>query len=159
MNLIRRLVIPAAITVAAIASMQAGARAAMPSTTNWGVQVHVVVASPDTDSGCTYGSSDGNTKTCFKIVGKGQKVDYMTMSSCVYHTGRYLHQEYTGPRSEHFKPPYNTAQILIHPGQCLDSKLTINADVAVGTYHGITWRWNGDHSWTNIGEVNLPVSR
>lgn len=115
--------------------------------------VRASAVQPDSDHGCTTGSSSGNVETCFYIVGGGLNVSSMKTTSCVVNSGRTLHDEITGPSFTR-----NSDQEYIAPGYCLEFTLTVNGDVAAGTYHGITWRYNGGSSYTNIGEVSLPVS-
>ncbi len=111
-----------------------------------------VTAEPDTVSSCTYGSSSGNIHTCFGIVGSYSYVDYMWASACVSTAGRTLHLEITGPSFRE-----NSAQEYVGPGQCLDFDVYVYADVTPGAYSGITWRYNGGTSYTNVGKVTRDV--
>jgi len=141
----------------AFGSAQAVAMAATPSNVA-ASSVHTTTvvrqaAIPDTTPvGCTFGSSSGNVRTCFQIVGSGLFVNYMAASACVFNSGRTLHIEITGPSFT-----ANSVQEFVPPGICLDFTVSINADVAPGAYHAITWRYNGGSSYTNIGEVTWNV--
>lgn len=107
---------------------------------------------PYSASGCTYGSSGGNVHTCFSINGSGLVVNFMAMQSCVISSARTIHQEYSGPNLV-----INTKNVLVNPGQCLDSQPPFNRKVAPGTYCGTTWEFIGGTSYTNIGRVCFNV--
>lgn len=160
MSIVRRLAALAAIATMAFGSAQAVAMAATSSNvaassvhpTSQTTVVREAAAPNTTPVSCTYGSSSGNVRTCFQIVGSGLYVDYMAASACVVNSGRTLHIEITGPSFT-----ANSTQEYVAPGNCLYFTVYIDGDVIAGAYHAITWRYNGGSSYTNIGEVTQHV--
>ncbi len=160
MKLIRRLVIPAAIAISALAAVQATAAAATSSPS--AVQTAQVVSAPAIQSahGCTFGSSSGNTRLCFYIHGRGLYVNYMSAEACVVHAARQLHMEITGPS---FPRGINDRDQIVYAGRCYVPRLRVPGsgnlgNVVAGTYHAIVWRHNAGGGYTNIGEVSLNVT-
>jgi hypothetical protein len=113
-------------------------------------------AVPDTVSSCTYGSSSGNIRTCFGIVGRGQLTAYMWMSAQVHTVGRYLHFEIIGPS---FPKGINDAEgnFYAPPGSYNYNQWDFGTDLHTGKYSGILWRWLGGHSYTKVAQITWAI--
>ncbi len=103
---------------------------------------------------CTFGSSSGNTLTCFQIDGSGLHVDDMIASATVENSGRTLQECIHGPDGA---LPKCTSFQFVAPGDTLGIGWFPNRNVPAGTYCGRTWRRNSDGSHTLIGEVCFSV--
>jgi hypothetical protein len=103
---------------------------------------------------CTFGSSAGNTETCFQIDGSGTFVDDMITSATVFGSTRTLQVCVHGPDSA---LPFCTQFQPVAPGATIAIEWAPNRNVPAGTYCGRTWRLNDDGSHTMIGEVCFDV--
>ena len=106
---------------------------------------------PATVSGCTYGTSSGNIRTCFGIIGSYTYVNSMWMTATMGSVGRELHFEITGPSFT-----VNSESIYVAPHTWYGFADPVNRDVKPGAYHGITWRLL-DGQWSIAGEVTWNV--
>jgi hypothetical protein len=103
---------------------------------------------------CTFGSSSGNTQTCFEIDGSGLHVDKMVVSAAVKDSARTLQVCVRGPDSA---LPFCDAFHSVGPGASNTLVWAPNRNVPAGVYCGRTWRQNNDGSHTLIGEVCFNV--
>lgn len=120
-----------------------------------GTGVASAAVSPASASGCTFGSSSGNTHTCFSISGKGLHVNSMTSTATIENAGRTLSECITGPASV---LPLCSSFVFVPIGEALRLTWSPDANEPAGTYCGETFRRNSDLSSTKIGSVCLRVS-
>lgn len=99
-------------------------------------------------SGCTYGSSSGNTLTCIYVNGNGAFVSYMQSSAHVVSYGRVLQSCLHNPGGGRIGC---TAYTYIGPGGTLTYTWAPHNYVTSGAYCALTWRKNNDGSTTEIG--------
>ena len=124
----------------------------MASTSSPAELAHASVLPDTAGPYCTYGSSSGNTQTCFTVNGSGLYVDNMVLRACVMNSGRTLYAEITGPSFTYF-----SSQSYVAPGSCLTFVVPVDKDVSGGYYYGDTWRVNSDGSSTLIGQEAINV--
>jgi len=107
--------------------------------------------------GCTFGSSSGNTQTCFQISGQGLFVNSMFSGANIVNSGsaRTLQACIHGPDAA---LPKCSPFVFVRPGDIpVTQSWFPNRNVPGGTYCGRTWRQNNDGSHTLIGEVCFTV--
>lgn len=106
---------------------------------------------------CTFGSSSGNTETCFSIDHSGTHINSATVSATVFNAPRFLKVCINGPARELpicFPSP---GYISVSPGQTLELIWRPDRTVAAGSYCGRTRRLNSDGSDTVIGKVCISI--
>lgn len=138
----RNIVMAAIPAVAAIAALGVGTGVAN------------AAVSPASASGCTFGSSSGNTKTCLAISGSGLHVNSMTASATIENSARTLDVCITGPASV---LPLCTGFVHVGVGGTLSITWQPNANEPAGAYCGETFRLNNDGSATEIGPKCFSV--
>ena len=119
-----------------------------------GTGVANAAVSPASASGCTFGSSSGNTKTCFAISGSGLHVNSMKASATIENAARVLNVCITGPAPV---LPLCTGFFDVGVGGTLSITWTPNANEPAGTYCGDTFRFNSNGSVTEIGSKCFSV--
>ena|SRR5437879_3392377 len=103
-------------------------------------------------SSCTYGASNGNTRTCMSVNGSGLHINSATASAHVVNVGRTLEVCMTGPAVGSC-----SGFVFVSPGQTLSGSWSPNANEPTGDYCAVTYRQNANGSQTQIGRACVNV--
>jgi hypothetical protein len=157
-------ILAAIVTVTVLTAVSAAATttAAVSTTAHVTTVAHATTAAPSaitapdsTRLTCTPVQSSSRVVTCFQIIGAYNYVDWMTEEACTTNSGIYYHAEITGPSFTVNLPSGRNEYLSAHT--CNTLRLFIYGYVKPGPYTGITWRYNGGNSYTNLGEVTKTV--
>jgi len=103
---------------------------------------------------CTFGSSNGNIRTCLSVKGSGLHITNAFASADVVHATRLIHVILEGPSAA---LPLGSATEFVSPGTGIGVFWGPNKNEPAGNYCAVTWRLNKNGSATQVGRACVNV--